>query len=308
MECIKKDIFTIPVSHISTEEKYFKISRNNISEELLKSVSQHGVMDPPCVLSCNACFKALTGFNRLEAARISKLEEVDVYVTEEYDHEIIMSEAVRKSYSGLIGTGGRLRCIIILRERFCIDEDQVIHFAENTLKVPRSIFSSNYASKITELSAHVFDYFDMRDVPFKTVTDFLNLPQNVSKALGDAAYTLGMRLNLFKSAVLMCSDICRVGNGGRLLEVFMSESHSDQDFWDRIFQTRYPEYTAIISRAETLAASVSGKGLSVILPKHLEGDVVKVSLNVRKGDKLEDLIQRLHKVDPIKLEQLTGLL
>ncbi|HNW30202.1 MAG TPA: ParB N-terminal domain-containing protein, partial [Spirochaetota bacterium] len=70
----------ILLKEIDFSDRYYKISRNRVDDQMRASIRDFGVLDPPAVIDRGGTFRVVFGFNRLDALRENGVESVEALV------------------------------------------------------------------------------------------------------------------------------------------------------------------------------------------------------------------------------------
>ncbi|HOW82409.1 MAG TPA: hypothetical protein PK573_07615, partial [Spirochaetota bacterium] len=82
----------------------------------------------------------------------------------------------------------------------------------------------------------------------------------------------------------------------------------DSHIHERVFEVRYPEYAGIKKKAERIVAEYSMPGISIEVPRNIEGPVLRIRLDLDSRDGLEGSLKKLRMLDEKFLAALMGLL
>lgn len=83
MICSDSNLRSIPLNAIQSDNNYFKITKP-LPKELIKSISQYGIIEPVVLLQHNEYYIPIYGHNRLAAAREVDMKDVPAKVITEF--------------------------------------------------------------------------------------------------------------------------------------------------------------------------------------------------------------------------------
>ena len=77
---MKFDISSVPISRIDSENDLFRITTMTNYEDLMRSISSVGLINPPLLLAADSKFIVVSGFRRIEASRKIGIDSITAAV------------------------------------------------------------------------------------------------------------------------------------------------------------------------------------------------------------------------------------
>ncbi|HOT47144.1 MAG TPA: ParB/Srx family N-terminal domain-containing protein [Spirochaetota bacterium] len=303
----------ILLDQIDFNDRYYKISRNRVDDELRSSIREFGVLDPPAVIDRGGAFQVVFGFNRLDAIREAGAESAEALVLPSMDAGWYTGRALLKCMRNEIGPMGRIRLHAILRE-LGIEAGRLDRIAKKCLRLPGEFTGgADLAAQASELPAPLKDYLDSRDMQFRIIRDLIRLPHAVHEALSAWTSYAPLRVNIFRFIVDMLSDIvARDGDAGFVAGIRPDET-TDRKEWEEhlyglIRGARYPEYSALKKRADDIAGYFAARGIILDYPPYFEGDRIALTVSIGKRDDPTLVKKKIDEADLTKLKELLDLL
>ena len=303
----------VSLRHIDRKDRYFKISRNHIGDELRSSVREFGVLDSPVLLEREGGYRVVFGFNRLGILNEMGIDSVEAKVAQEIDAEFFIARALLKCLRNESGPIGRIRIISILKD-FGMDFDRLIHIGTRGLHVPDEfIRDGSLTGKVQELPVPVKDYLDNRDIQFRIIREVIRLPRTTVDVVSSWLAFAPLRVNIFKFIIEMLMDIqTRDGDTGFIEQIRPDESidrkECDEYLYNRVREVRYPEYTVLKKDADEIARYFSARGMRLDVPPYFEGDRIDLTVSIGKRDEPESIRNRFQDTDWARLKKLLDLL
>jgi hypothetical protein len=309
---------TYQITHVNLNEidfndRYFKISRNHVGDELRASIKEFGVLDPPVVISVGGRLRVVFGFNRLDILRECGADSANVLLIPDINAESYCARALLKCQRNESGPLGRLSVLAILAE-LGMGPDRAGRIARKGLRIPDEFaFDRGFKTLVDALPAVLKDFLDSRDVQFRIIRDLVRLPATAVQAVSSWLAAGYMRVNIFKFLIDMLSDILtRDGDlgfvDGLRFDDQMDKREWEEYLYDSVYKVRYPEYSSLKSRADEIGRYFAGRGILVEYPPYFEGDQLDLTMSLRKGDDPEAVRDRINETDLSKLKKLLELL
>jgi len=303
----------IPLKQINYNDNSYEIGRRVSDDRLLVSIRRHGMLRLPVVLGGSDGYAILEGFNRLRAAAELGWESAECLVAASPDPERFLAHALEKEYRRDIGPVGKVRLAGILEELFRTDPSRCRRICITGFAVPEQVLDDPKLRKfVMEMPAPLADYCDAKDINYRVMGKLRALPAGALTRLARWVSQDRMRVNLFRSIVDMLDDICRRdGDAGFLDGIDEAPAEGevqDSHIHERVFEVRYPEYAGIKKKAERIVAEYSMPGISIEVPRNIEGPVLRIRLDLDSRDGLEGSLKKLRMLDEKFLAALMGLL
>lgn len=298
---------------IDLNDRYFKISRNRIDDELRSSVRDFGVLDPPVLVEREMGYRVVFGYNRLDILNHMGVDSVDAQVLPAIGVEFFLARAMLKCLRNESGPVGRIRIISILKD-LGMDFDRLVHIGTRGLHVPDEfIRDDSLRDRVQELPMPVKNYLDARDIHFRIIRDVVRLPHGTAKAISSWLIFAPLRVNIFKCIIEMMMDIQTRDGDTRFIEEIEPDESIERIKWDehlcnRIREVRYPEYTAVKKKADEIARYFSARGIRLHVPPYFEGDRIDLKISIGARDDPESIWKKLEDTDWSRLRKLLDLL
>ncbi len=286
---MKLEIRQIAIDEIDVNFRKYKISRNNYSEKLNNSIKKYGIINPVFLLENNHMYNPVIGHNRIECAKNIGLKTVPAYIDSSIDEKYFINQSEIKIFNNEIGPAGKIKYIKILIDDLKFHMDKIENFC-NDFSIPIYFLKNETIEKFMSLPAELHNYFDLRDVQFKIVEKVLMLDIKTTVILALWADKTGMKLNLFKSIADMLFDIRKSGINEDVLNKITLENFEDRNtaesiIHDKVFSLRYPQYSEMLKKSDTVKSSMSGNKISLEIPKYFEGGLfyIKIPVDTKTG-------------------------
>ncbi len=309
MICFDSNLKSIPLNAIQSDNNYFKISKP-LSKELIRSVSQYGIIEPVVLLKHNEYYIPVYGHNRLTAAREVDMKEVPAKIITKFIKDDFLQIVRVKLYNTALGTIGKIKSLYLLYDYFNDDITQIKSIARE-LSLPASLTEFKKITSILELPDVITQYVDSRSISPKFILPMLRLSRPSINILEKIVSACQLRVNYFNNIVVMIEDIHRMGKDTLLADTIASlltkEIINDDDVYNCVYSIRYPEYAEYMNRINDVRKKLNAGGIKVDVPAYLEGDSIHVILEVKKDKPLHQLLQKDQDVAQL-IELIIGLL
>jgi hypothetical protein len=300
----------IPVGEIDRDDRYFKISRNRIGDDLRSSIGEFGVLDSPSLLDEGGRLRVVFGHNRLEVLAEAGTGSVEASVFTRLETEWYVGRLILKAHRNEIGPMGKARALAILDEYFGMDAVRRRRIASRGLGVPGDFAAEpSLTRSLRELPVSLGEYLDCRGIPFRVIRDLLELPNGAVETLSSWVAALPVKVNIFRSLVDMIADLVDQYGWPGPLETLVSvgpgkEIRNEEDLRAAVQGLRYPEYEAHRRRADEAAEYFRSRGIRVAFPPFFEGDAVELSVRLGRQDDPGEAVKALGALDPDRLRKL----
>ena len=301
------------LADIDYNDRYFKISRDRVNDDLRASIRDFGVLDPPVVVRKDGRYRVVFGFNRLDVLREAGIGSADMLVAPAVDARFFCERALIKCFRNESGPIGRTRALAILKD-LGAGADRCVRIAKNGLHVPEELATDGELSAaVLGLPVPVKEYLDLRDIQFRTIRDLVRLPRAAIDAISSWLAFAPLRVNIFRFIIDMLSDIQTRDGSLAFVERIHPDDSDDRKKWEEqlyaaVRGTRYPEYTAMQKKADEITGYFAARGMQVEYPSYFEGDRVDLTVRLHKREDPESVWKRLGDVDLSKLKALLELL
>jgi len=303
----------ISLHDIDLADRYFKISRNQISDELRSSIRDFGVLDPPVLAEREGNYRVVFGFNRLDILHETGIDSVEAQVAPKIDAEFFITRALLKCLRNESGPVGRIRIISILKD-FGMGIDRLDLIGKRGLHVPEEfVRDDSLIARVHELPVPVKDFMDNRDIQFRIIRDVIRLPRAAVNTISSWLEFAPLRVNIFKFIIDMLMDIrTRDGDTGFIDQIRPDDS-IDRKQWDeylykRVREVRYPDHAVLKSGADEVARYFSLRGIRIDYPPYFEGDRIDLTVSLGKRDEPESILKKFQDADWARLKKLLDLL
>ncbi len=303
----------ISIKSIDLENEYYKLSKPVIDDALKKSIEAFGVLEPPLFLNKDKRYIILSGHNRLKILNQLDVEWVDSFITNDLSQNLFLKYSLLKSHRNEIGPIGKARLIQTLKYDLDTDTDTLLLVAKNINLPVEFIQRFELLDRLVELPKNLKDYLDLRDIGFKTIKRTLRLPGDAILLLDEWTRAANMRTNIFKSIVEYLFDINKRDKSlGKLKDIDLSSvedrRHKEDLIYEAMFNIRYPEYSSLKKRADSIISEYKKKGFDIEFPRFFEGDEIELRVDINKKEGTGTIKDRLSKIDVEGLKELLEML
>ncbi|PKL37630.1 MAG: hypothetical protein CVV44_14895 [Spirochaetae bacterium HGW-Spirochaetae-1] len=303
------------IKDINVSDEYFRISRNAVSDDLLRSVREYGILQSPVLLKTGSgeC-RIIDGFNRLKAASLAGIDRVEAHVSDRIELQEFIANAVVKSYHNELGPAGKMKVLFVMKDYFNASMTECLHTGTAGLGIPRDFISTSPDIQgVFRLPQVVREYFDARDLSFKIIKYFLRLPEQAQGIMAQWLCHVQLRVNVFKKAVEMIQDIYRRDGTVAWMEkinpTLIDDPRGSENYiLEALHRIRYPEYASLWADVEVLLDSMKGQDLEIKFPEFFEGDAISVVLKIRRDETYADIKKKMQKIDQDSFDKLLRFL
>lgn len=294
----------IRISDIRCDDT-FRISKPVVSDALIQSLKELGMLEKPYLLESGNGLLPLTCHNRILALGKLGIDTVDSFIIKNFDPVLFINNTAIKVRRNETGPAGKCRAFMIARE-FNIYTDHG-RFCKRILNVSPDILDPEFAAKILNLPVALKNYIDIKDPGFKILKDLVALPQHMIEWIDYCLGIMQVRVNVFKIVVDHLFDLGKK-NPGTALPVIDAAVADDRQLLEAVSRIRFPEYSALRERADNLVEAVTSRGVSVDFPEFFESSKFTLNFDVSVRDSADDIRRRLNGIDAGKLVELASLL
>lgn len=301
-----KDTAVVKINDISSND-YFKVSRKNYPENLIYSLKQSGMLEVPVVIKTDSGYDIFTCHNRIKILREAGAADVTCSILDKAEVDLFMKQVALKACRNELGPYGKLKVLSLLHNHFKLNPQTIKEFCSKVLKLPLDIIENEiYLSKILSFPGSLIDYLDEKDISFKTIKDLSRIPDDWLDLLDSWLKSIQVRVNIFRMLADYLFDIYRRGDNIPSLKLL---SYSDdKTLYDVIFRIRYPEFSKLKSRSESIINDLSGGGLSVDYPDYFERKNFTIKLEIDKRTDCDLQLKKIRDIDSGKIKDLISLL
>jgi hypothetical protein len=307
----------VMIDSIDLNNDEFKISKPLGDDRLKQSLQSFGLLDPPVVYKADNTYKIISGHNRLTMLKELNLAVGSVlcYITSLPEPGSFTDYAFLKNFRGEIGPIGKSKFIRILKNKFCLNENEIL-FAAKNMQIPGDFIYADQFEKVLSLGDPLKKYLDLKDIGFKIINNILRLPDEARVLLSNWVIDAGIRVNIFKNIVDLVVDINKINKIPALqpmIDLSAGDStgntaRKDETLYRELFKIRYPEYTDIKLKAGKIIADIMKDGLEIDFPDYFERDEIGISLKINKRDNVEGFNKMLSRINTDALKRLLDLL
>jgi hypothetical protein len=296
----------INISDIISDDS-FKISKNNYPVNLTASLKISGMLEIPYVIKTETGYKLLTCHNRIKILRESETASLKCLVLENPDVKIFMNHVSLKAYRNELGPLGKIKTLLILNSFFNLNESEIKNFCTKVLKLPSEIMDNeNYLSRVMSFPETLISYIDEKDMSFKVIKDLSSLPSDWIALIDNWLAVIQVRVNIFRMLVDHLFDMHRRGDNISVIESLTSGD--DKSLYDNIFAVRYPEFSKLKVKSDSIIKELSAGGLSVDFPEYFDRGFLTLKLDINKKSDSADQLKKISKINIDKLEELLSFL
>ncbi len=293
----------VKIADISSDD-FFKVSRKNYQNNLIYSLKLSGMLEVPVLIKTDSGYDIFTCHNRIKILRESGVVDLASIILSTPDADYFMNHISLKAYRNELGPFGKIKVLTLMKTFFKLDDQTVKDFCSKVLKLPLDVIDNEvYLGKVQSFPSALEDYLDEKDMSFKTIKDLSLMPQDWLALIDSWITKIQMRVNIFRMLADYLFDMYRRGDS---LEVLSPLSFDDDKvLYDTVFRVRFPEFSKLKSRSESIINELSGGGLTIDFPEYFDRKNITVKLEI---DKRSDCNNQLKKIKDINVEKMTELL
>jgi hypothetical protein len=322
----KCKIENVIIDSIDLNDIEFKISKPLGDDRLKESIRSSGILEMPVLFKENNLYKIIFGHNRLSIIKELNLSKAGTglfcYIAQEPDPELFIGYAVLKNFRGEFGATGKSKFILILKNKFCLDENDIA-LAAKKMQIPDEFLLAGNLEKVLSLPEPLKNYLDLKSIGFKIVKNILRLSKDACILFSNWLIVIDIRVNIFKSIVDLMVDIDKINRTENILaklaiidpmagdfndSVKKNSIRKDEMLFREIFKVRYPEYTNIKLKAENIINEMVENGLEIYFPEYFEKDEIGILLKINKRNKIEGFNKMISRINVDALKKLLELL
>lgn len=304
----------INVSHIDFTDNRYKISKPEISDQLMRSIKTHGLLEFPVLLPQYEKYIVVGGHNRLVAAKNTGASTVPCRIMDPFDMGTFLGHAVLKIDRGEVGPIGRLKLYNLLKKTKteAIQNDRL--FARRELGIPDFLLGDEAAIEtILSIPDTIAFYADSRDVHYRVLREIGGMSSAAVSLLSSWLDQIPMRVNIFREVVEMLSEISRRDGSIETASAIKIPDIRDprgreNSLHSSLMSLRCPRYTVLKEEADNLIAKLRAVGIEVTFPNYFEGDTIGLTVKVSKKDGPAVVRDTFTRADEETLGKLLDLL
>lgn len=287
------------------DDDTFRISRPAVSEALIQSVKELGLLEKPFLLDDANGLRPLTCHNRILALRRLEAAAVDANVIKRIDPALFAGNTAMKVRRNEVGPAGKCRALAVSQEFNLYDDPGL--FCKKILNVSPDILDAEFAARILDLPLALRNYIDIKDAGFKIIRDLVVLPGYMIDWIDRCLGIMQVRINVFKSVVDHLFDLGKKYEHLDLPVLIQGKS-DDRHLLEAVNRLRFPEYSRRRERVDMIISSVSSRGVSVDFPEFFESSRFTLNVEMSVRDSADDIRARLDGIDAGKLVELASML
>ncbi len=304
----------VDLGEIDLSNEDYKISRYRIDEQLIRSIKNFGVLEAPVLLRRKGGHLIVFGHNRLAALKLAGAEGCEAVMLDAVEQRGYAEYAILKIHRNELSALGKLRLMLILRDRLGCNEAFLRRFARLGARAgEEAIAGGGMDACISALPRPLVSFFDSRDINMKTILRVLGLPSAAVALLSGWVDACAMRVNVFREIVELLDDIHRRdGTLAAVQGVAPDEAREgreyEQHIHEALYAIRYPRYSRLRAIADQVVRDIGRKGAEAGLPAFFEGDEVGLRFVFRKDEDPREAEERLRRITAEDLKKLFDLL
>lgn len=296
----------VNISDILNDDQ-FRISRNNYPASLSLSLKLSGMLEIPWLIKQGSGYIIFTCHNRIRILQETGVNLLKCNILVEPDADIFMKYVSLKSYRNELGPAGKLKSLLLLKDKFRIDDKALSEFCKKILKLPEEVIRDNkFTGNFFLFHNSLINYLDEKDIGFKTIRDLINLPADWLGVISRWTENIQIRVNLFKIIVENIFDIYR--RGDHISAVKSIHIYEDKTLHDEIFKVRYPEYMKMKIESDAIIRELDVPGITIDFPENFNRNSVTIKLIISKNSDCRSQLKKISAIDPDKLNELVSLL
>lgn len=303
----------IPLPLIDHHNTVYRISKDIVTKQLLQSIRNVGILSPPTLLKNEAGFTILTGHNRIRALGMLGAVSVKAYISESFTPEVFLEYGLLKNYNNELGPIGKL--VVLHHTRgWLSDRYRLEHIARNEFHVPIEVFANPETfSDILGIDEHLKKYLDQKEIPYKTILQYLMLPGECKTFVSSLILKSNLKMSSFKETIELLYDL-KKRNGPASLLNLIDEAQPDENesyenkILDKLRALRFPEYSKLKDFSRSCVNEMQKSGFHVKLPEYFEGDRLEISFSVTKRQGISVMKEKLNNLNYDTIEKLLSIL
>ena len=308
-----KKYIKVPISDLNTSDRSWKISRDIPQDGLEDSIKRYGILDPPVVIKKGAGYGLVSGFNRVDIGFNSGIENIDVVSCADFGAEDFSRIFFLKVCRNEVGPAGRLKAVNLMIERFGVDSISMLRETPSLWGVPEGfVFDPDRVRKLKSLSKNLLDYVDSKNVAYKYMKMLSDLPPDISGRIGEWAFFLSMRVNIFRQIVEMIYEAAAREKSNDFFygidpDLSGGKREAEDYLFNSVFRLRYPDLSSVIEKASGLTEIISSAGVDVGFPEMVERDYVSLTLRLGRNSNIEARLKAVIRFEK-EIKELLSLL
>lgn len=296
----------VKIADISSND-YFKVSRKNYQSNLVYSLKTSGMLEAPVLIKTDDGYDIFTCHNRIAILRESGIEDLEAVIITNPDVKLFIKHIALKAYRNELGPFGKLKTLTLLNTFFKFEATAVKEFCSKILKLPVDIIENkDYVNKLFDFPVTLIDYLDEKDMSFKTIKDMSLLPREWLVLVDKWLKSIQVRVNIFRMLVDYLFDMYRRGDSIAILEQLSFSD--DKTLYDTVFRIRYPEFSKLKIKSESIIGELSGGGLTIDFPEFFDRGSFTLKLDLDKRSDCNSQLKKIKEIDVEKLKDLLSLL
>jgi hypothetical protein len=226
---------------------------------------------------------------------------------------MFLEHGLLKNYNNELGPIGKL--VLLHHTRALLsDRCQLDHIARNELHVPVEVYANPGAfSEILGIDEHLKKYMDQKEIPYKTIFQYLMLPDECKTFVSSLILKSNLKMSSFKETIELLYDL-KKRNGPPFLLNSIGEAQPDENenyettILDKLRALRFPEYSKLKDFSRTYVSEMQKSGFHVKLPDYFEGDRLEISFSVTKRQGISVMREKLSNLNYDTIEKLLSIL
>lgn len=306
-------IRNIPFSSIIMEDTTYKISKNNIDDNLIRSIYANGLLELPVLQDTDGRYIVVFGHNRLNILSRTGIDSVTSEIIDKLDCKFFLRGVKLKNYRGEIGPIGRLKFVSILKHYFSLSADEIMSFTED-MNLPREFLNNfDIIERVLDLPEFLKDYIDSKDIGYKIIRDILRLPHEGVLIIDNWLNEIIMRVNIFRTIIDYIVDIYKRDKdlsalGDIYTDDIKDRSGKEEYLLQEIIKLRFPEYTRLKSKADDIIMNLKARNINILFPQYFEGNEIGIQIKIKKNNGIEALKDAVKDIDYGRIESLLNML
>lgn len=280
------------------QDTYFKISPPP-GDELYQSVLSEGILVRPVIYFHNETYIVVCGHNRISALKAGGALEVEAeLVSRDEINRSQMRECLRKKQEGSLSYMSVL-LLYVRMQREGEDTSRLLQF----FKIPPFFQKKELLESLLDNTLFC-EYALRRRLSLKLIRWYCELGSEQKSAF-NLVLSSNPRANIFKEALIIVDEIVR---RGQKLQLEKKDARDEKKLVAKLRTLRYPLYTEIKERSDSLAASFSTKKRSLVFPEYLEGGYADIIIRIKAEDSNSDIQNRFKELSGHDFSDIISLL
>lgn len=265
-----------------------------LCDELVKSISQFGIIDALlCINTEDGCL-LLDGYNRYEVSRRLGLVTVPVIRLMQFDYELWCRCITKKTVSGTISQAGLFRAAAIV-DRYAPEKSN-----DFGMLFLRGIEDRARISQIIIKNENLFRFLNAKRASAKFIRQLAGQELPCIGVLSAILDMADVSFGTFRNLCDMVGDIYRRDSSVPLIaEKEDRKALTENEIYEYYFALRYPLFSERREQFGNIQQSLHNAGFSALCPQNFEGNYIDLVYRVSAKDSNSKIENSFKKIPAI---------